>query len=220
MRELLKGVFTDGRQLYTVNSVPETRVYGEQLVKFKGQEFRAWNPFRSKLAGALKKGLKYWPFNENSNVLYLGAATGTTLSHISDICPKGISFGVDISGKTTQKLLTVCQKRKNIFPVLESAEFPENYKSYLEGMKVDLLYQDISQKNQAEILLKNAELFLPKNGIAFFIVKAKSISSTLSTEKIVRLEEEKIRECFEVLQKIPLMPFDKHHAFYVLKKRG
>ncbi|MFQ5838807.1 MAG: fibrillarin-like rRNA/tRNA 2'-O-methyltransferase, partial [Thermoplasmata archaeon] len=106
-----RGVYTDGRTLYTENLVPGTSVYGERLVRKGSLEFRAWNPRRSKLAALLLKGFPQYPFEEDSTVLYLGAATGTTASHISDLVPRGVVYCVEVSPKTFQKLLILSEQR-------------------------------------------------------------------------------------------------------------
>ena len=84
------------KQISTLNLIKGNNVYGEKLVKYNGDEYRIWDPFRSKLAGALKKGLKELPIMNGTKVLYLGASTGTTVSHVSDIVGlKGIVFAVE-----------------------------------------------------------------------------------------------------------------------------
>lgn len=219
MKQVLKGVYLYKKKIFTKNLVPGKKVYNEKLLKKNGFEYREWNPFRSKLAAAIKKGLKHWPLNKDSNVLYLGAATGTTLSHLSDIAVNGALFGVDISGKTTQQFLQLCKQRENLLPLLEDANKPLKYKKYLENIKIDLLYQDISQKSQVEILLKNTELFVKKKEIIFFVLKGKSISSIKNVKKMFFEEEKKIKKFFRILQRIDLKPYDKHHLFYALKRR-
>jgi len=48
-------------------------------------EYRVWNPFRSKLAAAILGGIDEIHMPPGSKVLYLGAASGTTVSHVSDV---------------------------------------------------------------------------------------------------------------------------------------
>jgi len=95
MKEIFENVFEDGGRLLTKNKVPGIKVYGENLIKIKGTEYRAWNPKRSKLAAAIKKGLKNNPIHPDSTILYLGASTGTTPSHLSDILTHGGLYGVE-----------------------------------------------------------------------------------------------------------------------------
>ena len=51
-------------------------------------EYRVWNPFRSKLAAAILGGVDKIHMKPGAKVLYLGAASGTTVSHVSDIVGK------------------------------------------------------------------------------------------------------------------------------------
>lgn len=48
-------------------------------------EYRVWNPFRSKLAAAILGGVDKIYMPPGSKVLYLGAASGTTVSHVADV---------------------------------------------------------------------------------------------------------------------------------------
>ncbi|MCX8169812.1 MAG: fibrillarin-like rRNA/tRNA 2'-O-methyltransferase, partial [Candidatus Methanomethyliaceae archaeon] len=64
----------EAERLATKNLVPGIKVYGEQLYKFKGEEYRAWDPFRSKLSASIEKGIIDIPINQGTHILYLGAA--------------------------------------------------------------------------------------------------------------------------------------------------
>ena len=103
-------------KLATQNLVPGNQVYNEKLVQSKGVEYRIWNPFRSKLAAAIINGLKYFPFNQTSDVLYLRVSTGTTISHISDIVNQGGTiFGIEHASRVARDFLDrVASHRKNI----------------------------------------------------------------------------------------------------------
>ncbi len=94
------------KRIATLNLVKGVDVYGENLVKYGGEEYRIWDPFRSKLAGALQNGLTNLPVMNRSKVLYIGASTGTTVSHISDIIGiNGIIFAVESSSRVARELL-------------------------------------------------------------------------------------------------------------------
>ncbi|CAG0879592.1 unnamed protein product [Darwinula stevensoni] len=88
-----EGVFiAKGKEhvLVTRNLVPGETVYGEKKVSVDDErgekiEYRVWNPFRSKLAAAILGGVDQIYMPPGSKVLYLGAASGTTVSHVSDI---------------------------------------------------------------------------------------------------------------------------------------
>src|SRR5712691_13065683 len=91
------GVRRSGRDLFTPNLAPGHRVYGEELRDEDGVEWRQWDPFRSKLAAYLLKGAKRAPWSGATSVLYLGGSHGTTVSHLSDLLPKGTLFVVEKS---------------------------------------------------------------------------------------------------------------------------
>lgn len=211
MKELLPGVFIQDGKNYTKNLVPGKSVYGEKLVG----KYREWIPFRSKLSAAIARGLKTFPFTSESKVLYLGAAQGTTPSHISDICPKGVIVAVEISQKAFEKLLPLCEERENILPVLADAGHPKEYEEY---GPFDIIYQDIAQAKQAKIIVSNLPL-LKSGGYVFLAIKARSIDVT-KDPKII-FEEEKavlIAADLEILETIVLDPFEKDHAMVVARK--
>lgn len=213
--EKFHGVYKINGKLATENSSPGFRVYDEKLVRKKGREYRLWDPYRSKLSAAISKGLKEFPFGKNSNVLYLGASSGTTASHISDICINGSIYCIEFSKRMMRELIPVTMKKTNMIPILGDANHPVRYANNI-GL-VDIIYQDVSQRNQAEILLKNAEIFSPK--FAMLIIKSRSINAIKSTKKVFREEIEKLKEKFDVLQIIELMPYDKDHVLVNLRVR-
>ena len=75
----------DATLLVTRNLTPGRTYYGEPTFTVDGAEYRSWNPTRSKLAAAVMKGISTMPVKPGSSVLYLGAASGTTVSHVSDV---------------------------------------------------------------------------------------------------------------------------------------
>ncbi|MEM4347193.1 MAG: fibrillarin-like rRNA/tRNA 2'-O-methyltransferase [Candidatus Altiarchaeota archaeon] len=211
MKEIFPGVFRLNSEIATENSLVGFRVYGEKLLRKNGKEFRVWDPYRSKLAAGILNGLKFFPISKRTNVLYLGASSGTTASHIADIT-KGFVFCVEFSSRMMQELVQICEKRKNMVPIFADANKPEQY-TFVS--LVDLLYQDISQKNQAEILLKNSEYFMPE--YAMLAIKARSINSIQEPKKIFNQEIDKLKSKFQVLQIIDLKPYDKDHVLVNLK---
>lgn len=195
-------------RLYTKNLVPGRTVYGEKLIYENGIEYREWDPYRSKLAGAILRGLKTLAFRDDSSVLYLGASTGTTVSHISDICYRGQIYAVEISKRMMVKLLELAKIRNNIIPILADANNPNIYQEIGE---VDILYQDIAQPNQSEIFLKNLRMFNPKT--SYLCLKTQSIDISEDPEDVLEIELKKIG--IEPKEIIQLDPFDKHHYFLV-----
>jgi len=206
------GVFKDKNKIFTENpkSCKGKKVYNERFIRYKGKEFRAWNPYRSKLAAAILNGLLL-KIKHNSNVLYLGAATGTTVSHISDILIDGTIYSIENSPIAVKKLLNVCKNRKNIIPILEDANHPDRYSLIVPI--VDIVYQDISQRNQAEIFIENINRYLKENGIGIIMVKARSIDVSLEPKKAFDLVCLKLEKSgFKILNKLDLKPYEKDHA--------
>ena len=217
MKEKFPGVFEDKKEIYTLNKVKGKKVYGEKLINIEGKEYRRWDPFRSKLAGAIRNGLKNFPFLKNIKLLYLGASTGTTVSHLSDIITEGEIYAVEISPHAMNSLVEIAEKRENIVPVLADARKPEGY---MEIGKVDVVYQDLAQPDQDDILVLNAKRFLKRAGYAFFCVKSQSIDVTKKPEDVFGDVKKKIKQHFEIEEEIPLDPYDKDHLFLVLRFKG
>jgi fibrillarin-like pre-rRNA processing protein len=204
------------RKLATKNLALGTQVYGEKLVRFKDVEYRIWDPYRSKLAAAILKGIADLPIVEGSKVLYLGAASGTTASHVSDLVgPKGLVYCVEISSRPLRDLLLVCGKRANMIPLLADAAKVESYSSLVE--QVDVIYQDIAQPEQTDILLANVRMFLRKGGHAMLALKARSIDVTKEPGDIFRDEMEKLERELKIVDMKILEPYDKDHAMFLLR---
>ncbi|MEW6043427.1 MAG: fibrillarin-like rRNA/tRNA 2'-O-methyltransferase [Thermoproteota archaeon] len=211
-------ITVDGqKRLATVNYVEGNQVYGEKLYRKSGVEYRVWDPFRSKLAAALTIGLDVFPINLGTKVLYLGASTGTTVSHISDIVGhSGIVFAVEHASRVARDFLDrVANFRKNIMPILQDARHPDQYFSVFG--KVDVVYSDIAQPDQTEIAIQNCKMFLKDGGYLFLVIKTRSIDVTKSPKKIIEGEIRKLEDGFSVIQNIDLLPYDKDHALVVAK---
>jgi len=205
------------KKLATENLVPGNQVYKEKLVIKKGVEYRLWDPFRSKLAAAIKNGLEEFPFSEKSSVLYLGVSTGTTVSHISDIVgPRGIVFGVEHSSRVARDFLDrVATHRPNIVPIMQDARKPQEYFSVFG--KIDVVYVDIAQPDQTEIAISNCRMFLKPKGYLFLVIKSRSIDVTKDPKRIIASEIKKLESSFETIQKIDLFPYDKDHAIVIAR---
>jgi fibrillarin-like pre-rRNA processing protein len=212
----IKGVYRDKNQIYTENleSCKGIKIYNEKLVKKDDKEYRSWNPYRSKLAAAILNGLVF-DIKPDANVLYLGAATGTTVSHISDITKDGMVYAVEISPVAMKKLIQVSEKRRNIIPILNDANHPDRYSSIVPY--ADFIYQDISQRNQAGIFIENVYKYLKKNSTGILMVKARSIDVALRPEKAYEMVCLKLKEQgLKVLEKIDLKPYEKDHAAIIV----
>lgn len=213
-RSEVKQIKVNGiREYATPNLVRGLTVYGEKLVKLEDEEYRIWDPFRSKLAAAMRKGLRDFPLKYGDKVLYLGASTGTTVSHVSDLIGnKGLVFAVEPAVRVARELIeNVASKRKNVIPIIQDARRPESYFSVFGN--VDLVYCDIAQSDQTEIAIKNCNNFLKNEGILLIVIKTRSIDVTMSPHSVVVRESEKLRKNnFHINQTINLDPFDKDHA--------
>lgn len=211
------GIFTDGKDIYTKNLVPGIRVYGEKLLRFDDIEYRRWNPYRSKLSAAVQLGLKDLKLKGDSRILYLGAASGTTVSHISDISSNGIIHAVEFSPRVFRELIDVSRRRQNIIPVLADANHPETYSF---AGKVDFMYQDVAQPNQIEIFVKNARIFLNRGGYGILMLKARSINVAEKPNEIFRRTRDELnKKGFEILEVIDITRYEADHACFSLRMR-
>jgi fibrillarin-like pre-rRNA processing protein len=212
------GIYTDSHRLFTRNLVPGNQVYGENLEIQDGMEYRAWNPKRSKLAAAILNGCKNMPITQNSSVLYLGAATGTTASHVSDIAVDGTVYCVEISPRAFRYLLPLCEIRKNMVPILADANKVELYRRIVGT--VDIVYQDIAQKEQTTIFLKNINEFLTNNGYGILMVKARSIDVTARPKEIYdKVLNELSSNKIKIREIVDLEPYEKDHVMMFCTKK-
>lgn len=208
--------------LATRNLLPGRSVYGEALVKRKlgngVMEFRSWDPFRSKLAAAISNRLRNFPFREGTYCLYLGASTGTTVSHLSDIVRnEGRVFAVEMAPRVAREFLeNVVKYRKNVMPIVEDAKHPERYSSVYG--KISVVYCDVAQPDQTEIAIKNCEDYLTK-GTLFLVVKASSINALKPKRQVFQEQADLVQNSgFNMLELIDLEPFDKNHAMIVAER--
>jgi fibrillarin-like pre-rRNA processing protein len=208
------------REVLTRNLVPGERTYGEDLVRIEGREYRVWDPFRSKLAGAIIKGLDSDVVREGDKVLYLGTSTGTTPSHVSDIVgPRGILIGVESSMRVGREFVEkVAKKRANVIPFITDARSFERFGAL---GRVDVVYCDIAQPDQTEIAIANCTANLKPGGRLLLVVKARSIDVVKNPREVFRAEEAKLLKAgFEVDKIVELSPFDKDHAMISARSRA
>ncbi|MCS7095305.1 MAG: fibrillarin-like rRNA/tRNA 2'-O-methyltransferase [Thaumarchaeota archaeon] len=209
------------RYLCTKNLDRGFSVYGEQLFRYQGEEYREWVPYRSKLAAALIKGMRAVPISPGTRTLYLGAASGTTVSHVSDITgERGAVYAVEYSPRVLAQFVErVAKRRRNVVPVLGDARLPERY-AYLIG-RVDVIYCDVAQPDQARIVVDNARTFLRSGGKVMVAIKARSIDSTEDPERVFRREIEVLERGGAVLeQRIDLEPYELDHVLVTARFAG
>ncbi len=202
------------RRIATKSLVPSKRVYGEKLIEVNGTEYRIWNPNKSKLGASIINGLKHMPIKRNTKVLYLGASAGTTPSHVADITENSPVYSVEFAPRIMREFLDVCNDRKNLIPILGDANSPNEYSNIVE--EVDVIFEDVAQPNQAEILVKNAKWFLKENGYGMISIKARSVDVVRNPKEI--FEEQKeilINGGFEIIDEINIEPFEKDHIMFV-----
>jgi fibrillarin-like pre-rRNA processing protein len=218
--EIYWATLADGtRKLATKNLATGTSVYGERLVKFGRDEYRLWDPFRSKFAAAILKGLETVPILPNHKVLYLGAASGTTASHISDIVgEEGHVYCVEFASRSLRELVNnVCVFRYNMSPILADARLPETYLRMVQ--RVDSIYCDVAQPEQARILADNADMFLSNSGWVMLAIKAQSIDVTKDPSVVYQNEIDVLESRgFRVSEVVGLEPYDKAHAMVIARK--
>src|SRR5438128_12377739 len=182
-------VLREGEErLATLSQDPGTTVYGEDTARIGDREYRVWDPYRSKLAAAVLKGLSEVPITRGNSVLYLGAASGTTASHLSDIVgEKGRVYCVEFAQRSFRDLVNNASKnRRNMTPIFADARFPQRYRSIVQG--VETVYADIAQPDQARILSENIDQYLSEKGDFLFAVKARSIDVSKIPYSILRRE--------------------------------
>jgi fibrillarin-like pre-rRNA processing protein len=158
---------------------------------------------------------------EDSTVLYLGAASGTTVSHVSDIVPDGAVYAVEFAPRSMRDLIGLASRRKNIIPVLADAGKIDSYAHIVEP--VDLIFQDVAQPNQAEIAARNASRYLKRNGNLLLSIKARSIDTVANPKEVFTGEIKKLEQAFEprfeILIAKDLMPFHEDHMGILAKMR-
>lgn len=204
----------DDQRIATPNLAPGTRVYDEDLLTIDGVEWRTWNPMRSKLGSYIVKGGRNFPLQRDSKVVYLGAANGTTPSHVSDIVREGVLVAVEFSPRSFRDLMGVASQRPNMLPILADAWRPELYERFVG--KVDLLFQDIAQRQQAQIFAKNLNVFRPTMGI--IAVKARSVDVAANPREVYEGVAQAVESLtdYRVIETVDLGPFEKDHAALVL----
>jgi len=218
-----QGVFiARGKEdaLVTKNMAIGDSVYGEKriAVEEEGQdkiEYRVWNPFRSKLAAAILGGVDQIHMPPGSKVLYLGAASGTTVSHVSDVVgPEGLVYAVEFSHRSGRDLINVAKKRTNIIPIIEDARHPHKYRMLIN--MVDTIFADVAQPDQARIVALNAQYFLKNGGHFVISIKANCIDSTAAPEAVFAGEVKKmLAEKMKPMEQLTLEPYERDHAVVV-----
>ncbi len=184
-------------------------VYGEKMLQGR----RVWDPYRSKL-GALFLLTDAVDLEPDMRVLYLGAAHGTTVSHLADYVDT--VYAVEFSPQPMRDLLEVARRRTNIVPFMADAAEPSSYAPLVE--EVDFVYQDVAQRDQVGIARKNS-IFLKPGGTCIIMLKTRSIDvtrspATILAESLSGLENSGLQPDSSVW----LLPYHRDHAAVLCTK--
>lgn len=180
-------------------------VYGERMIG----DYRVWDSRRSKCA-ALAEQDPSIDFTPSQRVLYLGAAHGTTVSHIADYVE--VVYAVEIAAHPMKNLLRVCQDRPNIIPIMADARNPSSYAPLMET--VDIIYQDVASPSQVEIALVH-RIFLKDNGVLILMLKTPCMDSRRSPDELCNETVSLLQPTYRVLNTVWLEPYHRDHAAIV-----
>jgi len=197
----------DGRERLLTEGEP---VYGEPT----DGDWRVWDPGRSKLGAMLELGMDTGLAGGDS-VLYLGAASGTTVSHVADFC--GPTYAVEFSARPVRDLLDVVDDRPTLFPLLKDARRPETYAHVVES-GLDAVVQDVATRGQATVAARNRR-FLADDGRLLLAIKARSEDVTADPEAVFEAVSGELTETYEVLDSRPLTPYHDDHLAVVATPR-
>jgi fibrillarin-like pre-rRNA processing protein len=175
---------------------------------YEGKYYQPWSPATSKLSSMILKGM-HVPLTSKSRVLYLGAASGTTLTHVSDIVTDGIVYAVEFAARPARDLLRAVADRENVIPLIADARQPDRYPPFIDH--VDFLYQDVAQPGQADIAIANADKYLVRGGYVLIAIKARSISTATDVKDIFAKECDRLAEQFSIVEKVSLEPLHHDH---------
>jgi fibrillarin-like pre-rRNA processing protein len=187
----------------------EGGVYNERMLGGA----RVWEPYRSKLAALYHVG-KGIELETSMRVLYLGAANGTTVSHVADYAE--VVYAVEFAPRPMQDLIEVARRRKNIIPIMADATRPDLYAPLVEA--VDLVYQDVAQPDQAVIAIRNC-VFLKPGGSLILMLKTRSVDVRKDPREVFDDTITALKEAgFIVQESVWLVPYHQDHAAIVCTK--
>jgi fibrillarin-like pre-rRNA processing protein len=197
----------DGRERLSTRGTP---VYGEPTES----GWRAWDAGRSKLGAMLELGMDIG-LDGGESVLYLGAASGTTVSHVADFA--GPTYAVEFAARPVRDLLDVAADRENLFPLLKDARKPETYAHVVEA-DLDCIVQDVATRGQATVARRNRQ-FLRDDGRLLVAVKARSEDVVSDPETVFDEVRADLESDFEILEAKRLDPFHDDHLGLVARPR-
>ena len=193
----------------TVLATQGDPVYGEAT----SDGWRHWESRRSKLGALLARGVDTGLTGEET-VLYLGAASGTTVSHVADFA--GPTYAVEFAPRPMRDLLGVAETRPNLFPLLADARRPERYAHVVEP--VDVVVQDVATRGQAQVAVTNRQ-FLRDSGRLVLAIKARSEDVTREPGAVFDTVLGALEAGYEVLATEKLDPLHTDHLGVVARPR-
>lgn len=204
---------SDRTELWTETVGQEPAVYGERWTESDGRPYRSFEPTRSKLSAAIVKEWSGPVPAPGEGWLYLGAASGTTASHVADLVgPTGRVYAVERSLRPFSRLLALSERWPNLLPILGDARDPTSYGAIVPP--VHGVYADIAQADQVEIVLSNTSLFLEGNaGSVLMALKTASMGRDATAVQHVRLAEEQLAQSIDLEPSVRLDPFHRGHYF-------
>ncbi|MFP8958205.1 fibrillarin-like rRNA/tRNA 2'-O-methyltransferase [Natrialbaceae archaeon A-CW3] len=197
----------DGRSRLVTRGEP---VYGEPT----DGEWRTWDPNRSKLGAMFELGMDTG-LEGGETVLYLGAASGTTVGHVADFA--GPTYSIEFAPRPTRDLLVAAESRPRLFPLLKDARKPETYAHVVEA-DVDVIVQDVATRGQADVALANRQ-FLAEDGRLVLAVKARSEDVTAEPDAVFSDVRSTLEEGYEVLESRRLDEYHTDHLGIVARPR-
>jgi fibrillarin-like pre-rRNA processing protein len=187
-----------------------TAVYGEPVV----DGWRAWDAHRSKLGAMYELGMDPG-LAGGDRALYLGAANGTTASHVADVCDT--LYAVEFAARPMRDLLSVAETRTNLLPLLKDARKPEGYAHIVES-GLGVLIQDVATRGQARVARTNRQ-FLADDGRLCLAIKARSEDATRDPEAVFADALDALGETYRILDSRRLDPFHADHLAVVAEPR-
>ena len=217
----------DKEQLATKNIVEGTKTHKEKIVIVNDEEFLEWNPYKSKLAAAIRNGLQILPIIKNSKVVCINLLEESTILHISNIVDSGGSvFVIDVNKNKKSFLNKLVDTHKNIIPIYDAAD-ELSFSSSMTG-KVDALYVDIPESEQIETIVEKYGSLLKNEGFLMLIAKKddnaiieNDIAGWMAEQRAglnkIREITTKLKSQFEIIQEINLginYAMEPYHKLY------
>lgn len=197
---------------YTETVGREPSVARERWFIRGGRTYRSWDPSRSKLAGALVHDWRGDIPEPGERWLYLGAATGTTVSYVADLVgPTGRVYAVETSLRPFGRLLTFAERWTNVLPILADARRTDSYSALVP--LVDGIYTDVAQADQVDLAVANARRFLRGSGKFLLALKTSSMGRVSSAVEHLRIATETLERAFDLDRAVHLAPHHRAHYF-------